>query len=464
MTNETFITQRPGLRAFIALVLLALVAGCDVLDPDPVNRAPVIEELTASPRTVSPDSASSVAVQANDPEGVALDYRWRATAGWYESGSYAADAVWRAPSTTGRCTLTVTVDDGRDEVSASVSVNVVSYANEPHLVITADERQFGTAGERLPVRLDNDGNADADWTAVFGDAWAAPEPAAGTLAPAAVDTLWLVADRSVPSPGLHVADLTVQAADDAHVLTYGLIQPWTYEVLARYPHDTGAFTQGLVWHEGWLYEGTGLEHGRSSLRQVDLETGQVMFQVALHDTCFGEGITVWQDRIVQLTWRNHRAFVWSLGDFDPLGTFSYTTEGWGLTDDGARLIMSDGTSSLYFRDPDTFALTGSVTVSAWGTVLTRLNELEWIDGGVWSNIWYSDYVVRIDPDNGEVTDVVDLSGLLTPAEALPANVLNGIAHDPATGRTWVTGKLWPWVFEIAIVDPSSDGQRFFFAR
>jgi len=420
----------------VAALVLAFVAGCDVLDPDPANKAPVIDTVTASPRTVSPDSAAAVAAQASDPEDVALDYRWSA-------GAYEAAAVWRAPATTGFCTLTVTVDDGRDTTSASLAMSVTPYANEPHLVATAVEQYF--IEDRMPVRLTNWGNAQANWEASSTTDWAAPEPAAGTLGPAEFDTIWFEADRTGLAAGTHTADLIVQTVGGETLsMRFGLVIPWAFEVIARYPHDPAAFTQGLVWHDGSLYESTGL-YSHSSLRQVTLETGQVLRQVDLHPSDFGEGITIWQDRIIQLTWRNNTAYVWALAD-------------------DARLVMSDGTSTLYFRDPDTFAETGRVTVTAYGRQLGSLNELEWIAGGVWANVWQTDGVVRIDPNTGEMTDLVDLSGLLTPEEDLAADVLNGIAHDPATGRTWVTGKRWPWVFEIEIVDPSSDGQRFFFAR
>jgi len=449
------VSARPPKSLFIALTfLLAVLAGCSILDPDPPNLAPVIDSLNAVPTTVESDSSAVVTVQAHDPEGVALDYRWTATAGYFTAGSYEASATWRAPSYTRLCTLTVTVDDGRDETTGSLVVNVLAPP-VPHLNVTAPEQHFGLFGDRLPVQLENDGSAEAVWTAEFGAAWATPAPAAGTLAPAAIDTVWLEVDRTVPSPGPHVADLTVQAVgDDIHTFYFDLVQPWTYNVIAQYPHDTTAFTQGLVWHDGWLYEGTGLYNGHSNLRRVDLETGQVLQQVDLGGSYFGEGITIWQDRIIQLTWQEHTAFVWALDDFAPLGTFAYPTQGWGLTHDDTRLIMSDGSAQLYFRDPDTFAETGRVTVTAFGEELRYLNELEWIDGAVWANVWQSNLVVRIDPNNGVVTDIVDLAGLLTPTEDGLADVLNGIAHDPATGRVFVTGKLWPWLFEIEIVDPS----------
>jgi len=450
----------PARFAMPFLVVAALApwffGGCSVLDPDPPNRAPVVASVTAEPAVVSPDSAAVVSVAARDPEGVPLDYRWRATAGWFDSGSTEAAAVWRAPAHTGACTLTVTVDDGRDAVVASVFVTVTPHANEPHLVLSANQRSFGRTDDRLPVRVTNEGGAEADWTAVFDADWATPAPASGHLAPTASDTLWLEADRTALPAGLHTGILTLQAGGgEAAVLGFGIVQPWTYEVVARHPHDSAAFTQGLFWHAGRLYEGTG-RYGRSSLRRVVLETGAVEQQVDLEPGYFGEGIALWQDRIIQLTWLNQTAFVWDLDGFAPQGSLAYPTQGWGLTADGTRLIMSDGSANLYFRDPDTFAETGRVSVTVFGAALDRLNELEWIGGGVWANVWRTDDVVRIDPDTGEVSDIVDFSGLLTPEEAGPADVLNGIAHDPATGRTWVTGKLWPWLFEIRLVDPNDE--------
>lgn len=436
-----------------SFLLLAAVAGC-LFDADPPNDPPVIDAVTADPDRVAPDSTLVAVATARDPEGATLDYRWTATAGWFESGSTEAEAVWRAPSTTGPCTLTVTVDDDRDEVSGAVVVTVMDHPDQPMLIIEMPDRSFGLAETRLPVRLQNVGGADADWTAAAAVAWATPSPAAGALAPGAVDTLWLEADRGAVSPGLHTSQLTVSWQNDSLPLPFALLQPWTYRVIADHPHDPQAFTQGLVWHEGSLYESTG-RHGHSQLREVELETGQVLRSQDLGNSYFGEGLTIWQDRLLQLTWLSETAFVWALDDFALLDQLTYPTHGWGLTHDGTRLIMTDGSATLYFRDPDTFVEIGRVTVDAWGEPLSMLNELEWIDGAVWANVWQTDLVVRIDPESGSVTDVIDLAGLLSPGEIGAANVLNGIAHDPATGRVWVTGKFWPRLFEIELVDPST---------
>lgn len=227
---------------------------------------------------------------------------------------------------------------------------------------------------------------------------------------------------------------------------------WGYRVVAEYPHDPDAYTQGLVMVDGVLYEGTGLE-GRSSLRRVDLKTGEVLQSQALDDEHFGEGVAVYGDRIYQLTWQTGTCFVYDRETFELEETFSYETEGWGLTTDGERLIMSDGSSTLVFRDPETFEEVGHVDVRDGGAPVNYLNELEYVNGEVWANVYQTDRIVRIDPESGQVTGWIDLTGLLEP-EDFPAqgvDVLNGIALDPATGRIFVTGKLWPTLFEIELV-------------
>ena len=225
-----------------------------------------------------------------------------------------------------------------------------------------------------------------------------------------------------------------------------------YEVVHTYPHDPTAFTQGLVYLEGFLYEGTGL-NGRSSLRKVVLESGEVVLQHDLSKRFFGEGIAVFNNRVLQLTWRSQTAFVYDLDTFEVRTQFSYPTEGWGLTHDGQKLIMSDGTSTLYYRDPFTFAETGRVAVRQGESPVTNLNELEYIDGQVFANVWQRDYIVRIDLQSGQVTGIIDLKGLLSEADrgGRRVDVLNGIAYDSAGDRLFVTGKLWPKLYEINLV-------------
>lgn len=224
----------------------------------------------------------------------------------------------------------------------------------------------------------------------------------------------------------------------------------SYQVVAAYPHDDGAFTQGLVFHEGELIEGTGL-YGSSSLRRVELLTGAVQQGIALDDEYFGEGVAVWQDRIIQLTWLEQTAFVWNAETFVFEESFAYSGEGWGLTHDGRRLIMSNGSSRLVFRDPETFAEVGEIQVFDEDGPVNRLNELEWIRGEIFANRWATDRIARIDPATGRVIAWIDLAGLLDPHPS-GADVLNGIAWDDAGERLFVTGKLWPTVFEIELVD------------
>jgi glutamine cyclotransferase len=223
-----------------------------------------------------------------------------------------------------------------------------------------------------------------------------------------------------------------------------------YEVVRTYPHDPEAFTQGLIWRNGHLIETTGRQP--SVLRRVRLEDGKPVAQRALAPIYFGEGVTELNGKLYSLTWRNGVGFVWTADDFTPLGGFTYAGEGWGLTTDGRRLIMSDGTPFLRFIDPDTMAETARVRVTADGKPVPMLNELEWIDGEVWANIWQSDRIARIDPETGVVTAFVELNGLL-PAGSIrdPADeVLNGIAWDAEGKRLFVTGKRWPSLFEIRV--------------
>jgi glutamine cyclotransferase len=224
---------------------------------------------------------------------------------------------------------------------------------------------------------------------------------------------------------------------------------YSYRVLHTYPHDPMAFTQGLVYTDGVLYEGTGLTQGRSSLRRVDLETGEVLQIHNLTSQYFGEGIVVLTSTIIQLTWQNHRAFIYDRDTFSETGYFTYPTEGWGLTYDGQQLVMSDGTSTLYFRDPQTFSQTGQVQVLDGTTPIVRLNELEYIEGIVYANVWLTDRIARIDPTTGQVTSWIDLTGLRPPG----TDVLNGIAYDKVGRRLFVTGKYWPSLFEIELVPP-----------
>ncbi len=224
---------------------------------------------------------------------------------------------------------------------------------------------------------------------------------------------------------------------------------YTYSVIDTFPHDTTAFTQGLVIDGDQLFEGTGL-WGHSSLRRVDLTTGAVQQQTDLTASFFGEGIVVWQNTIIQLTWRSHRAFLYDKTTFEATGEFAYASEGWGITHNCAELIMSDGTSRLRFLNPDSYEVTREVTVLDEGVPVSQLNELEYIQGEVWANVWQTDLIARIDPADGRVVGWVDLTGLLTPTQRSRADVLNGIAYDKINDRILVTGKYWPSIFQIEV--------------
>lgn len=225
----------------------------------------------------------------------------------------------------------------------------------------------------------------------------------------------------------------------------------TYRVVRVYPHDVQAFTQGLVYVDGHLYESTGLK-GHSSLRMDDLKTGRVLQQQDVPAEYFAEGLTNWGSTLVQLTWETHAALVYDRFTFRLLRTFYYEGEGWGLTQDGRNLILSDGSASLRYLDPATFHEVRSITVNDHGVPVTQLNELEYIHGQIYANIWHSDRIARISPTTGQVLGWIDLSGLLPASQrSNPEAVLNGIAFDAAHNRLFVTGKLWPKLFEIRVV-------------
>lgn len=223
-----------------------------------------------------------------------------------------------------------------------------------------------------------------------------------------------------------------------------------YRLVRTYPHDPEAFTQGLQYVDGFLYEGTGL-NGRSSIRKAALETGKVVQRRDLGKEYFGEGIVVWKSSLIQLTWQSNVAFVYDRDSFAPRGTFKYKGEGWGLTHDGLNLIMSDGTDELRLLDPVTFAEKRRIKVTAAGMPLRNLNELEYMKGEILANVWTTDTVARIAPDSGRVVGYIDFGGLLSRAERADVDVLNGIAYDEQNDRLFVTGKLWPKVFEVRIV-------------
>ncbi len=242
--------------------------------------------------------------------------------------------------------------------------------------------------------------------------------------------------------------MTAVAASDAQEPVI-----YDYRVINTFPHDTDAFTQGLFFHDGELYESTG-QYGESSVRKVEIESGEVALKTDLPAYIFGEGATSWNDKIISLTWRAGEGYVFDRENLELKKKFAYDGEGWGLTHDGERLILSDGTAVLRFLDPEALVETGQMTVTYKGKAIGNLNELEWVEGDIFANVWQKNYILRISPDTGAVTGVIDLRGLL-PAEDFVrgrTDVLNGIAYDEETKRLFVTGKYWPTLFEIELVE------------
>ncbi|MHC4266463.1 MAG: glutaminyl-peptide cyclotransferase [Planctomycetota bacterium] len=226
---------------------------------------------------------------------------------------------------------------------------------------------------------------------------------------------------------------------------------YTFEVVNTYPHDAEAFTQGLVFEKGFLYESTG-QYGRSSIRKIELKTGNALKIHKLSDKFYGEGMTIYGKTIIQLTWRENIGFIFDLNSFDLLKTFTYPTEGWGITHDGRSLIMSDGSSRLHFLDPETFKEKSFLVVCDDIGPVPGINELEYVKGQIYANIYPTNQIARIDLHTGRVTGWIDLTGLLSQQDLKRgADVLNGIAYDKKNDRLFVTGKLWPSIFEIKII-------------
>lgn len=255
------------------------------------------------------------------------------------------------------------------------------------------------------------------------------------------------AAQSVPSsPPLSAGDASAKNTNAAAAA----LPLYTYEVVNTYPHDPGAFTQGLVFLDGALLESTGL-NGQSSLRKVDLPTGEVLKRVEVPAEYFAEGLALLNGKLFQLTWQNHKGFVYDLASFQLEKEFTYEGEGWGLATDGRSLILSDGTDQIRFLDPATFAVQRTIRVLAHDQPVERLNELEYIKGEIYANVWGSDYVVRIDPATGTVTGVIDFTGLLPAGDRrIDTDVLNGIAYDAKGDRLFITGKKWPKLFEVRL--------------
>ena len=240
-------------------------------------------------------------------------------------------------------------------------------------------------------------------------------------------------------------------SDTAALQPDDVVRSLRVDVLRTFPHDTRAYTQGLLWWDGKLYESTG-QYGESMLRRIDPITGAVEQLVQISPTYFGEGLARVDNRLIMLTWKGQRAFVHDLDDFAQVGTLRYAGEGWGLCNDGTRLIMSNGSDILSFRDYESFDEIGQVRVTLRGRPLTQLNELECVGDAVYANVYQLDFLVRIDPVTGRVTHQIDAAGLLAPAEARGVDVLNGIAYNSESDTFYITGKDWPTMFEVRFID------------
>ncbi len=278
-----------------------------------------------------------------------------------------------------------------------------------------------------------------------------PPPDGHELSPIPSPTLTGQEESPIPTPTAPLQPTLTIGTGAGATPTY------TYHIVAVFPHDRAASTQGLVFEDGVFFEGTGLL-GQSSLRRVDAMTGEVLQLHMLPPELFGEGITFWGDQIIQLTWKAGVGFVYDKESFELLDVFGYPTEGWGITHDGRRLIMSDGTSTLHFWDPETLEEVGQVQVYDHLDAVVRLNELEYVEGLVYANVWWTDLIAMIDPETGQVTGWIDLEGLLDPEDLGEAvGELNGIAYSEKDRRLFVTGKRWPRLFEIELVPLEGDG-------
>lgn len=299
-----------------------------------------------------------------------------------------------------------------------------------------------------PVVLDADGEGDVATT----DSETMTAPIEGATVESAEEPTTAVTTATENTATENTATETTTTVS-APVHENLLPLQYDYELIGTFPHDRGAFLQGLVWEDGVWYEGTGLR-GQSTLRKVEPETGEVLQQVELDDSLFGEGITIFEDRIYQLTWQAKRGFIYDKESFELLEEFSYPTEGWGITHDGEQLIMSDGSATIYFLDPVTLEQINKITVTNQGQPVENLNELEYIDGLIYANVWQTPFIMMINPETGHVEGLLKLDDLLTPADKeIPVDVLNGIAYDADADRLFVTGKLWPKIFEIKLVPP-----------
>ncbi|MEA1887769.1 MAG: glutaminyl-peptide cyclotransferase [Bacteroidota bacterium] len=338
----------------------------------------------------------------------------------------------------------------KDDVSGADEKPKVLAASLVNIEKPADGSRYSSGGE-INLKLSLRGNDTPDSVRVFFDG----KPLAtlrDTLLEYTIDT------RSVRLGKIPLKIMAYEGDKRPQVLTHFVtvvsdIKPelYSYRVVNMYPHDETAYTQGLVYHNGYLYESTGRE-GRSTLRKVEIKSGDILKIHNLESKFFGEGLDVYKGRLFQLTWKNNVGFVYDIQSFKEIKRIHYTTQGWGLTSNGQQLIMSDGTNKLYFLEPEYFTVLSSLEVYDNKNQVWQLNELEYINGEVWANIYTTDRIARIDPSSGKVLAYIDLTGIL-PAEDQHSELaeLNGIAWDKDNERLFVTGKNWPRLFEIKLV-------------
>jgi glutaminyl-peptide cyclotransferase len=420
--------------------------------------------LTPSAATISPGASLSIAwtapsgsspydwvalYRAGDPN---TSYLW-----WsYTSGSTSGSAAITAPTTTGTYEFRYLLNGAYTDALRSSPVTVTSggggggggggstYSLAPSATTVNAGASFSIAWT-APT-----GSSTHDWVAFYrvGD-------------PNTSYLWWTYTGGSASGSASITAPTTAGTYEFRYLLNNGYTDAarstsvavtsssgGTYQIVNQFPHDSGAFTQGLVLSNGVLYESTGL-FGSSSLRRVDRTTGAVLQRVDVAPQYFAEGITIFQGKIFQITWQSQIGFIYDPVTFAQIGQFSYSGEGWGLTHDGTNLIMSDGTSQIRFLNPSTFQTVRSITVrDEQGSPVTQINELEYINGEIYANLWQTDWIVRINPATGAITGRLDLSGLSP--RGPNADVLNGIAYDQSTGHLLVTGKLWSWLYEIRL--------------
>ncbi len=357
-------------------------------------------------------------------------------------------ALW-VMSTMISCSGRVSTETRKDIVQGAAAISQPEPAADLINMLSPTDNSSFSKGMVIDVSLSPDSNITPDSIRIYFDGKLFDVLGRGTL------------ETSIATESSRLGQIAVKAVAYSgdlkpHVVTHFISlfsdhvpKVQHYSVIATYPHDSRAYTQGLVYHDGYFFESTGQE-GSSSLRKVEINNGQVTKIHNLEPSLFGEGIVLLKDRIYQLTWTSRVGFVYDAATFDLIKRVHYNTEGWGLTTDGDRLILSDGTNKLYFIDPEYFTVSSTLEVYDNQRAVDQLNELEYINGEIWANIYQTDMIARIDPATGEVIAYIDFSGLLTPEEKGKADVLNGIAWDPDTGRIWVTGKWWPKLFLVKI--------------